>query len=839
MTIDAGRNLTGVAVTMNAGETLRLNAGDELTLSAGENSASATTTDAQKDGLSHSSANADGQETSLARSTLTGKVIEMHSGGDMTLSAIEANAENLGIDAGGKLNLLTQKTTSASSRTENDGDGAWVSAKSSGHSDETSQYNLLNVQNLNIKASGGVTAQLGQNDSLATLAQQPGMAWVNQLANDPAFANSVEWQRVQEEHKKWAQSQTSMGPVAAIVVSVVVGMVAGPVAAQAGTAVGGTVGVAAGEGVALAGGGAFLTGTGLTISAGVSAAVQAGITALATQATVSFINNDGDIGKVLNELGSSQGVKSIATAMVTAGVLQGLSNALPENIANATNGSAKFTDQLQRQLIDGAASAVVRSAINGTSLEDELSHSLTNALWNTVAAQGANVIGDLTQGPDAQFNGVVNKIAHAIAGCAVGAGRANSSGGCAPGALGAVVGELTAEISGRQDNTVQMAGLVATLAVAIAGGDERQLSIAMSAGSNAAANNYLNHDQWAAFAKELKACGGEPLCEAAERTKYADLGKKQDADLAICDRVGNCDALKKEVEEGRKYQIELVKNGQLPGGYLGAFDLQQLGLKLANQPAYREQVGKSVVAQMVCQLNPKQCDIESAKTAVALGLALAGGPAAAYLFSSLPAIAAAAQMSIAACNANPVLCANKAGVVVSDLLAGEALGNGSLSGGTATAKALSKIEAEAEAARILAQRGATLSDAAAAGSVRGVNPTGSSQNCTNCVVVVDNLLVTGNPASALPRAQPVEFSQLGRLYGTTLSGWVSPKTIETSLLASGNGTRAVIYGTDGLTGHVWNAVVQNGKINYIDGQIGAGGAINFQNFSNFQFGILP
>lgn len=226
----------------------------------------------------------------------------------------------------------------------------------------------------------------------------------------------------------------------------------------------------------------------------------------------------------------------------------------------------------------------------------------------------------------------------------------------------------------------------------------------MSAGSNAAANNYLNHDQWDAFAKELAACGKEPLCEAEKRAKYANLGKKQDAALAVCDRVGNCDALIKEVKEGRAYQIELVKNGQLPDGYLGAFDLQQLGLKLANQPAYREQVGKSVVAQMLCQLNQKQCDIESAKMAVALGLTLAGGPAAAYLFSSLPAIAAAAKMSIAACSANPMLCAHEAGLVVTDLLAGEALGGTSIAGGALAAKALSKVEAEAEAARIIAQR---------------------------------------------------------------------------------------------------------------------------------------
>ncbi len=113
--------------------------------------------------------------------------------------------------------------------------------------------------------------------------------------------------------------------------------------------------------------------------------------------------------------------------------------------------------------------------------------------------------------------------------------------------------------------------------------------------------------------------------------------------------------------------------------------------------------------------------------------------------------------------------------------------------------------------------------AAAAGSVRAVNPTGSMQNCTNCVAVVDNLLVTGNQASALPRATPVPFDQLGTMYGTKFSGWTNQQGVEQALLAAGNGTRAVVYGTDGVAGHVWNAVVQNGRVNYIDGQIGVGG----------------
>ena len=154
---------------------------------------------------------------------------------------------------------------------------------------------------------------------------------------------------------------------------------------------------------------------------------------------------------------------------------------------------------------------------------------------------------------------------------------------------------------------------------------------------------------------------------------------------------------------------QLVKNGQLPDAYLGGFDLQQMGLKLANQPAYREEVGKSVVAQMLCQLNPAQCDIQSAKMAVALGVALAGGPAATYLLSSLPTIAAAARMTAAACAESPVLCANKAGALVADLVASEAVGGASVAGGALAAKTLSRVEAETEALRIIAQRNSTLS----------------------------------------------------------------------------------------------------------------------------------
>ena len=119
-----------------------------------------------------------------------------------------------------------------------------------------------------------------------------------------------------------------------------------------------------------------------------------------------------------------------------------------------------------------------------------------------------------------------------------------------------------------------------------------------------------------------------------------------------------------------------------------------------------------------------------------------------------------------------------------------------------------------------------------AGSVSHVNPTGSSFNCTNCAYSVDNQLATGAKSSALPRSAGIPFSELDRFYNTKFSGDMSKAQIESTLLSKGNGTQAIVYGVDssGRYGHVWNAVVQNGKVNYIDGQIGKGGATNFQNF---------
>ncbi len=124
---------------------------------------------------------------------------------------------------------------------------------------------------------------------------------------------------------------------------------------------------------------------------------------------------------------------------------------------------------------------------------------------------------------------------------------------------------------------------------------------------------------------------------------------------------------------------------------------------------------------------------------------------------------------------------------------------------------------------------AQANDTQAGFSAQDVNPTGGEMNCVNCAVAMDATLA-GNPASALPGgAQPI--SVLG-------TDWVpvSGQTqVENILLKSGNGSRGIVFGSGPDVGHVWNAVNQGGKINFIDAQTGGSGNSNFQNFSDFLF----
>jgi hypothetical protein len=170
-----------------------------------------------------------------------------------------------------------------------------------------------------------------------TLAGQPGMAWLTRLASRP----DVDWRPVALAHEQWDYHHQGLTPAGAAAVAIVVAIVTyGAGSAAMGTTVaveGGTAGGAAASGAAAGSALASTTtlGTvtlstttvaGATTYTAAGAVINAGFTTLATQASISLINNQGDIGKTLNDLGGSDSLKGVLASMLTAGVAGSFGN---------------------------------------------------------------------------------------------------------------------------------------------------------------------------------------------------------------------------------------------------------------------------------------------------------------------------------------------------------------------------------------------------------------------------------------------------------------------------------------------------------------------------------
>ncbi|SIR15803.1 Possible hemagglutinin, partial [Rhizobium sp. RU33A] len=331
------------------------------------------------------------------------------------------------------------------------------------------------------KATGGDLAA-----SLDQLSASPGLSWVNDLRNDPALAGKVDWQAVNAEFREWDYKSQGLTEAGAALVTLV------------------ATALTAGTGITAA------MSTSLTTSLGggaaMNAALNAGLQTLINKTAVSLVNNQGDLGATLKELGSADTLRSLATAMVTAGLTTqllhsaGLGVKLPD--------TAPFPDRLVQSIQQGLIRATVRAgvttAIEGGKLDDALVAALRLEAASILGEHVAETIGAAYHGGD--IGKLPQLIAHAALGCATGA---LASGDCTGGAVGGVVGEITASLvedSLRHALTkgnltqaealvmvtewrargVEVARVAAGLAAALAGGD---VNTGADAGGNAAENN--------------------------------------------------------------------------------------------------------------------------------------------------------------------------------------------------------------------------------------------------------------------------------------------------------------------------------------------------------------
>uniref|UniRef100_UPI002AD20068 two-partner secretion domain-containing protein n=1 Tax=Halothiobacillus sp. TaxID=1891311 RepID=UPI002AD20068 len=342
------------------------------------------------------SLNKDKAKTTLATATLNGQNINIQSTvGDITLNAIDATAKGttteagkhqpgtLSLDAAHNLNLASVTTTTSQSTDQKHKDLAWQGVEGHGTVDQTTRYNHFNAEQLKLSAANRITADMGVRDSAAVLAKEPGMGWLKQLQQDPAINRKVDWKSIEEAHQKWDYKQQGLTPAAAAVVAVVVAYFT----AGAGTAALGTSATAGGvtttslAGTTLA----TTTATGMTTYATAGVILNTAVTTLASQASVSLINNQGNVGKTLHDLGSSANLRQLATAVVTAGVLNEIGgiqfgeggHTFSLNKVTVKNG---LTANIGKNLVDGLARATLTSAITGTDLQTNIRTEVVNSV---------------------------------------------------------------------------------------------------------------------------------------------------------------------------------------------------------------------------------------------------------------------------------------------------------------------------------------------------------------------------------------------------------------------------------------------------------------------------
>lgn len=514
----------------------------------------------------------DSETRNYTTKTITQKRSVLEAGGDVTVGTLVGNLSLISseLQSGGDIALNTPNGTlylgarkDYVEKRENQVEygGLTMTVINRGTIDETVVPTLMTAAgNIAIVTGDGTIVDYRDTgsltDSIDQLSQSPGLAWMK----DVQARSDVQWNAIEEIHQSWDYRTQGISPTGAALISLAVSAAVGP----AGFMDGGV--------------GANLLGSEITNALGVEAVVgnaiaNAGFSNLVSQALTAIVGNGGDIGAALQQLGSMDSVKALATSMVTAGLMEGLdlstSLGTPTNELNQmTDGArqmAEFADKLKVGIAQSVVSSTVDSISNGTPFTENLKNSLVSAAVTIIGAEAANQIGAAAQSGD--INKATQLVAHAALGCAMGQA---SAGDCASGAGGAVVGELTAwgyesmtgdelradldairsseDLSPAQKNFlvhskvatwktrgVNMSQLSSALAAGLADGDA---NVAAMTGSNAAENNAF----WVPV-----------LLVVAAYTTYSGDGNPLDGLAAIGEGE---DPLSKAIESGTTAAVE-------------------------------------------------------------------------------------------------------------------------------------------------------------------------------------------------------------------------------------------------------------------------------------------
>lgn len=106
---------------------------------------------------------------------------------------------------------------------------------------------------------------------------------------------------------------------------------------------------------------------------------------MVTQASVSLINNQGNIKQTLKDLGSKQSVRQLGFAIASAGIGSKINKSL--GLSNTDITQAGFNDRLIKGIADGTSRGLLESAVYGVDLEEAIIKNLRGEIAGLVASE--------------------------------------------------------------------------------------------------------------------------------------------------------------------------------------------------------------------------------------------------------------------------------------------------------------------------------------------------------------------------------------------------------------------------------------------------------------------
>ncbi|MPX38594.1 hypothetical protein CPI06_00245, partial [Moraxella catarrhalis] len=406
--------------------------------------------------------------------SLSAQFISSRSKGDTLLEGTRFEyLKGAQISAGGKIQLLAALSELQTATQREDNWVVWQRTQGEGQHTQTAQLpSFTGTAAPMFEAQGGLVVQIPISekdvqkrqlkDEIITLASQPQYSYLNDLVN----RNDVDWQQIILTDKDWDYKQQGLTPAGAAIVAIAVAYATGGV----GTALTSTVATATGS---------------TTLGTMTSAAFSS----LVTQASISLIDNQGNIKQTLKDLGSKQNIKQMTFAIASAGIGSKINKSL--GLSNTDITQAGFNDRLIKGIADGTSRGLLESAVYGVDLEEALKQSLTKEL---VGLGTQNIFKDIIH--DIDGDTLARNIAHKLAAGLTGCLSAKAAGNrCEAGSIGAVVGEMWGDhqvddpntlTQAQKDKLINQAKLIAGITAAFAGED---VNVAAGVAAEAVENN--------------------------------------------------------------------------------------------------------------------------------------------------------------------------------------------------------------------------------------------------------------------------------------------------------------------------------------------------------------